>query len=236
MQMSKVNKVVKTIIDIKNISKSFKENNKKVDILKDLNLQINEGEKVAIIGPSGSGKSTLLSLLAGLDKVDSGEIIVDEKDLSNLSEKELAKYRNKNIGIVFQSFELILPFTVEENVSAPQEIKKDKNKIENKSWVKNLLEKVNLTSKKDRTIVNLSGGEKQRTVIARSLANNPKIILADEPTGSLDRVTGKKVLDLLLDLVEKENKTLVIITHDEEVASKMDKIYELKDKKLSLKD
>jgi ABC-type lipoprotein export system ATPase subunit len=218
------------IISLKNVGKSFKEGNKKTEILKDLNLEIETGEKVAIIGPSGSGKTTLLSILAGLDIPDSGDIFINSKNLIKLNEKELAKYRNEDIGIIFQSFELILPFTVLENVTAPQDIKK----VYNKTWVSHLLEKVDLTNKKDRSINNLSGGEKQRTAIARSLSNNPNIILADEPTGSLDRVTGKKVLDLLIELVNTENKTLIVITHDEEVAKKMDKVYELIDKKLHL--
>ncbi len=217
-------------IRLSNISKSFFENEKEISILKDLDLIVEKGEKIGIIGPSGSGKSTILSIIAGLDRSDMGEVIVNSKNLNSLSEQDMALFRNKDIGIIFQSFELILPFTVAENVAAPQEIggKKD-NTI-----VASLLENVNLSQKANSGVSKLSGGEKQRTAIARSLSNNPEIILADEPTGSLDRITGKNVLDLLMNLTEKESKTLVIITHDEEIAKKMDKVYVLKDKKLIL--
>ena len=219
------------VIKLTKISKSFFEKGKETNILRDVDLTVRKGEKIAIVGPSGSGKSTVLSIIAGIDTADSGEVIVNSKDLNSLSEKDLSLFRNQDICIIFQSFELILPFTVSENVAAPQDIKGQKNN----AWVLSLLKDVNLLEKAQREVSNLSGGEKQRAAIARSLANNPEIILADEPTGSLDRVTGKNVLDLLINLTEKENKVLIIITHDEEVAKKMDKIYELKDKKLVLK-
>ncbi len=218
------------IIELKGVSKTFEENGVKVEILKDLNLEVFEGEKVAIVGPSGSGKSTILSIIAGLDTPDAGDIFYEGRVVNKMPERELAEYRNKDIGIIFQSFELILPFTVSENISAPQEIKKElKHEV-----VSKLISKVNLDNKKESAVTNLSGGEKQRVAIARALSNNPKVILADEPTGSLDRATGAHVLELLLGLAEKENKTLVIITHDENIAKKMDKIYILQDKKLVL--
>lgn len=218
------------IIRLSAVSKSFFENEKEISILKDLDLLVRKGEKIAIVGPSGSGKSTVLSIIAGIDKPDSGEVIVNTKDLNKLSDKDLASFRNQDIGIIFQSFELILPFTVEENVSAPQDISGTRDN----ALISALLEEVNLSQKANSGVSNLSGGEKQRTAIARSLSNKPEIILADEPTGSLDRVTGKKVLDLLISLIEKENKALIIITHDEEVAKRMDKTYELRDRKLIL--
>lgn len=219
------------VIKLSNISKSFFENGKEINILKDLDLTVRKGEKIAVVGPSGSGKSTVLSIIAGIDRPDSGEVLVNSKNLNSLSEKELALFRNQDIGIIFQSFELILPFTVSENVSAPQDISGEKDK----ALISALLEKVSLTPKANSGVSKLSGGEKQRTAIARSLSNSPEIILADEPTGSLDRITGKSVLDLLISLADKENKVLVIITHDEEVAKKMDRTYELKDKKLMIK-
>lgn len=220
----------KKIIQLVNVEKYFEENSKKIEILKDLNLEIFEGEKIAIIGPSGSGKSTILSLIAGLDIPNSGEILVEGNIINKMNEVQLSKYRNQDIGVIFQSFELILPFTVEENIFAPQDIKKEINKAR----VEKLIDSVNLKSKTKSAVTNLSGGEKQRVAIARSLANNPKIILADEPTGSLDRITGKHVLDLLINLAGEEKRTLIIITHDGEIAKKMDKIYLLKDKKLEL--
>ncbi|NTW22851.1 ABC transporter ATP-binding protein [Candidatus Falkowbacteria bacterium] len=218
------------IINLSNISKSFFENGKEISILKDLNLTVRRGEKIGIIGPSGSGKSTILSIMAGLDRPDAGEVIVNSKNLNNLSEVDLAKFRNQDIGIIFQSFELILPFTVKENVAAPQEI----SGASDNDFILSLLESVKLSQKTNSGVNNLSGGEKQRTAIARSLSNKPEIILADEPTGSLDRITGKSVLDLLINLTEEENKVLIIITHDEEIAKKMDRVYVLKDRKLIL--
>lgn len=222
----------KKIIEIKNLSKSFEENGVRTEILKGLNLEVFEGEKVAIIGPSGSGKSTILFMLSGLDKPDEGEILVHGKKISTLTEQELAIYRNKDIGFIFQSFELILPFSVSENISAPLDIAKTKNP----SKVTELIESVKLANKSASPVTNLSGGEKQRVAIARALANNPSIILADEPTGSLDAVTGKSVLDLLVKLVIQENKTLILITHDIHIAHMMDKVYILEDKKLQLQN
>lgn len=216
------------LIKLSSVSKSFFENGKEVSILKDLDLSVIKGEKIAIVGPSGSGKSTILSIIAGIDKPDAGEVLVNNKDLNKLSERDLALFRNQDIGIIFQSFELILPFTVAENISAPRDIAGTKDD----AMVSVLLEKVGLSQKSNSNVSNLSGGEKQRTAIARSLANKPEIILADEPTGSLDRVTGRRVLDLLVSLIDKEGKTLIIITHDEDIAKMMDKTYELRDRKL----
>lgn len=216
------------IIELKNVSKSFFENGKELKILENVNLEVFEGEKIAITGPSGSGKSTVLSLLAGLDNPDEGLVIVDDNIVNQMKEKTLSKYRNQVVGIIFQSFELILPFSVFENVSSPQDISGKANYKK----VEELIDKVNLKSKLNSPVTNLSGGEKQRVAIARALSNSPKIILADEPTGSLDRTTGKHVLETLVDLVKLENKTLIVITHDEEIAKKMDRILHLKDKKL----
>lgn len=220
----------KTIIKLSGVTKWFSESNSRVEILDDVDLEVFEGEKVAIIGPSGSGKSTILSLIAGLDTPASGEVLVNDKRVDKMDGKELSIYRNQDIGIIFQSFELILPFTVLENVGAPQEIKK----VIDKERVTNLINEVSLGHKINSSVTNLSGGEKQRVAIARALSNNPKIILADEPTGSLDRETGKRVLDLLVNLATNEKRTLLVITHDEEIAKQMDKIYILKDKKLVL--
>lgn len=220
------------IIELKNISKSFEENGQKTQILKDLNLEVFEGEKVAIIGPSGSGKSTILFILAGLDKPDDGEVWVAGKHISKMNEKDLSLYRNKDIGFIFQSFELILPFTVSENISAPLDIAKKKDEAK----IKTLIESVMLETKAESSVTNLSGGERQRVAIARALANNPKIILADEPTGSLDSKTGKSVLKLLIDLTTKEHKTLVLITHDTNIAKMMDRVYVLTENKLKLQN
>ncbi|MDQ3076198.1 MAG: ABC transporter ATP-binding protein [bacterium] len=223
-------KIINKIIQLKNVKKSFEENGKKIEILNDLNLTVYEGEKIAIIGPSGSGKSTILSLIAGLDTPDSGEVWVNDKSVSTLGERALAVYRNQDIGIIFQSFELILPFTVSENITAPQDIR---GQID-QAVVTRMIEGVNMLHKSDSAVTNLSGGEKQRVAIARALVNNPKIVLADEPTGSLDSTTGKHVLDILLALVREEKRTLVIITHDKEIAKHMDKVYMLHNRTLTL--
>jgi ABC-type lipoprotein export system ATPase subunit len=179
-----------------------------------------------VVGPSGSGKSTLLSLIGLLDNPTSGSIIIDGIDTAKLSENELADFRNKRIGFIFQGFELISPFTVRENISAPVEIGKkdlDKNKVSS------LIEEVGLSHRSESLPLTLSGGEKQRVAIARAISNDPEIILADEPTGSLDRHTGEKVLSLLLDTVNQKGKTLIIITHDESIAKRMDRVFEIKD-------
>lgn len=221
-----------SIIQIKNLKKEFVGNGEKLVIFEDSNLEIRRGEKVAIVGVSGSGKSTLLSLLAGLDTVTSGEIIVHGKIINNLSENELSEYRNTQVSIIFQSFELISSFNSFENVSAPLDIRggvsgKDIARITN-----TLLDEVGLRTRGSAFPATLSGGEKQRVAIARVLASNTDIILADEPTGSLDNKTGDMILNLLLREVHTRGKTLIIITHDMNIAEKMDRIIELKDKNL----
>ncbi len=214
-----------SIIKLKSVSKSFNTQKGKLEILKDINFEVFQGEKVAIVGPSGSGKSTLLSLIGLLDDVTGGEIVLNGTLTNSLNENELAKLRNQKIGFIFQAFELITPFTVTENIAVPLEIAAKKF---DPSLVENLVESVGLTERKNALPSTLSGGEKQRVAIARALANQPDLILADEPTGSLDRATGEKVLNLLLDTVSQKGKTLVIITHDESIAARMDRVFEIK--------
>lgn len=222
----------KTIIDISHIRKEFGGNEEPLVIFEDTSLQIVEGEKVAIVGASGSGKSTLLSLLAGLDRPTSGEICVQGRMIHTLSLDELSEYRNKNVSIIFQSFELISPFNSFENIAAPLDIRGDLNTTEIKNIANTLLLEVGLADRAHSFPATLSGGERQRVAIARALASNTDIILADEPTGSLDGKTGEIVLDLLLREVDKRGKTLIIITHDMNIAQRMDRIIELKDKNL----
>lgn len=221
-----------TIIKIQNLKKEFTDVDPALVIFENTNLEIKQGEKIAIIGSSGSGKSTLLSLLAGLDKATQGEIYVKDTLINTLNENQLSDYRNREIAIIFQSFELINPFTAFENVRAPLDIRGGISNKEIENTVKTLLGEVGLSERKSSFPNTLSGGEKQRVAIARALASNTDIILADEPTGSLDRTTGDMVLDLLLREVEKRSKTLIIITHDMKIAEKMDRIFELKDKNL----
>jgi putative ABC transport system ATP-binding protein len=211
------------MIILENLVKTFPDGDKDLEILKSVSLEIETGKRVAIIGPSGSGKTTLLSIISGLDKPTSGRVIIDGVNIHSLSEKDMAVFRNKKISIIFQSFELIQFFTAYENAMLPLSIRDDKNKNE----VDQVLEKVGLTHRKHNMPSTLSGGEQQRVAIARAILAGSDIIFADEPTGNLDTVNGKKVLDLLLDVVKKTNKTFVIITHDMNIARQMDIIYSI---------
>lgn len=216
------------MIELKGISKSFFVGTERIDIFKNVDLMVKKGEKVAIIGPSGSGKTTLLSLIAGLDTPDSGEVAVSGTPLSQLDERALARFRNETIGIVFQSFELITPFTALENVLTPLDIAGRKDSAHAREW----LHSVGLDHRQHALPATLSGGEKQRVAIARALAMHPDVVLADEPTGSLDRVTGGRIMDLLIAEVTKSQATLLIITHDPGIAEKMDRVFELRDQSL----
>lgn len=221
----------KKIIKIENVKKEFSTANETVVIFENSNFEINYGEKVAIIGASGSGKSTLLSLLAGLDTPTEGNIFIKGVPMNTLSEKELCAYRNNQVSIVFQSFELISSFTALENITAPLDIRGGISKQKIAEVAAMLLRDVGLENRRNSFPSTLSGGEKQRVAIARALASDTDIILADEPTGSLDNKTGEVVLDLLLTEVHKRSKTLVVITHDMNIANKMDRIIELRDKR-----
>lgn len=213
------------MISILSISKSYKQGKETIDVLKDVNVTIPKGQTVAIVGPSGSGKSTLLSIMAGLDKPDSGKVVIDDVDISKLSEKELAYLRNQKVSIVFQSFELVQFFTAYENSMLPLSIRGK----EDTSLLDALFKDVGLENRKHNLPSELSGGEQQRVAIARALVSGSEIIFADEPTGNLDTATGKKVLDLFLDAVKAHKKTLIIITHDMSIAKRMDVMYEMKD-------
>lgn len=217
------------ILKIQNVHKKFSTNSGDITILDDVSFEIMPGEKVAIIGPSGSGKSTLLSLIGLLDTPNKGNITLAGSDTSTIKEKEKARIRNKNIGFIFQSFELISPFSVSENISAPLDIA---GKKVPKKALEKILEATKMTQRADALPYTLSGGEKQRVAIARALIHEPDIILADEPTGSLDSATGERVLNLLLDAVTENNTTLIIITHDESIAQRMDRVFEINEKKV----
>lgn len=217
------------ILSLSKVSKTFNTNRGELNILDNVNCVIRKGEKVAIIGPSGSGKSTLLSIIGLLDTQTSGDIEIAGVNILSLKEEEQAKFRNKNIGFIFQSFELIAPFTAEENIKAPLEIGGREVVAEELSG---LINKLGLSERKSSMPNTLSGGEKQRVAIGRALMNKPAILLADEPTGSLDRATGEKVMAMLVEAVDQTDTTLLIITHDESIADKMDRVFELKNKTL----
>jgi putative ABC transport system ATP-binding protein len=217
------------ILNLSNVSKSFDTNQGKLNILNDISCSIIKGQKVAIIGPSGSGKSTLLSIIGLLDTPTAGSVQIAGIDVQTLKEEEQAQFRNKNIGFIFQSFELIAPFTAEENIKAPLEIG---GRVVVEEELDGLIYKLGLEERRSSMPNTLSGGEKQRVAIGRALVNKPAILLADEPTGSLDRATGEKVMSLLVEAVNETGTTLLIITHDESIAEKMDRVFELKGRTL----
>ena len=187
-----------------------------VEILRDVSLDVEEGQSLAIVGPSGSGKTSLLMVVAGLERATSGGVRVAGHDLTRLNEDKLALVRGANIGIVFQSFHLVPTMTALENVALPLEFAGDLNAFE---IARALLEEVGLTPRVDHFPAQLSGGEQQRVAIARALSRQPKLILADEPTGNLDSQTGKHIVDLLFGLQRRRNATLMLVTHDQRVAA-----------------
>lgn len=212
------------MMHVQNLRKSYGSGESRVEVLKGINLEIHKGETLALIGKSGSGKSTLLSLLAGLDQPDSGEIKVDDKLISSMSEKELTQFRAANMGIVFQQFHLVSTLTAFENVLLPLELLKRPNA---KERAQNLLESVGLSHRSHHLPSQLSGGESQRVAIARALAIGPSILFADEPSGNLDEDTGEKVMDLLFRMVKETNTTLVLVTHDQDLAKKCSRVVHL---------
>jgi putative ABC transport system ATP-binding protein len=199
-----------------------------VAALSDIDLTIPHGEFTALVGPSGSGKSTLLNLIGGLDRPSSGEIRVGGLSLGSASEPQLVRYRRERVGFIFQSFNLLPAFSAAENVESPMSLA-EVSRSERRTRAAKLLESVGLAARIAHKPNELSGGEKQRVAIARALANRPSLLLADEPTGNLDSKTGAAVLDLLCDLVRKDGLTLIMVTHDLEVASRADRIIHLRD-------
>jgi len=189
-------------------------------VLRNINFTIKKGQSAAITGTSGSGKTTLLSLLAGIDNVTSGNIVIDTEEITCMSENQLTKFRSQKLGFIFQSFYLLPHLNVLENVALPLDIVA-KNNANDKA--KELLELVGLSSRQDALPNKLSGGEKQRVAIARALINEPKVIFADEPTGNLDLETGQIITNLLFDLVQSKNLTLLLVTHDLALANRCDR-------------
>lgn len=221
------------IITLNNINKIYG-NTFKTQVLHDVNLSFEKGSFNSIIGASGSGKSTLLNLIGTLDTPTSGEIYIDSKRTDNLSKNELAKLRNETIGFIFQFHYLLPEFTALENVLMPYKIKSSKVSKEIIERAEYLLDLVGLSKIKNNLAVNMSGGQQQRTAIARALMNNPKIILADEPTGNLDSESTDTIYNLMRDINKKFNTTFIVITHDQRIAEKTDRIIEIKDGKVNL--
>lgn len=218
------------ILKVDKINKSFPQaGSGRLKVLKDISFEMTRGETIAIAGESGSGKTTLLSLLAGLDSPDSGSIILEGEDLNGLNEDRLAKFRAKKIGIIFQNFHLMPHLTAGENISLPLEILKS-HSVEART--KEVLKQVGLEERENHLPSQLSGGECQRVAIARALVVKPSILLADEPTGNLDNRTGRRVVDLLFELVHSINMTLILVSHNLELASRCLTQFKLVDGKL----
>lgn len=215
-------------IQLQNASKHYKQGGNAIKALNDANVIINESEFVLIMGPSGSGKSTLMQLLGALDLPTSGEIIINSKDITKLKESELAKLRRYTFGYIFQNFNLIPTLTALENVESAYAGSDKKGE----ELAKNLLQKVGLKNREHHLPTLLSGGEQQRVAIARALINDPKIILADEPTGNLDTTTGKEILELISDLNKKSKKTIIMITHSNYAKKYATRVYNIKDGKI----
>lgn len=212
------------MIDIKDVRKSFGN----LNVLKGITLHIDKGEVVSIVGPSGAGKTTLLQIIGTLDKADSGEIYIDGKEISRMSKKQLSDFRNTHIGFVFQFHQLLPEFTAQENIMIPAYIA-GKSRSEAKKRAMELLDFMGLTDRATHKPNELSGGEKQRVAVARALVNNPAVILADEPSGSLDSKNKAELHQLFFDLRDKFGQTFVIVTHDEELASITDRTIHLRD-------
>ena len=214
------------ILKVENLTKSYGKGEAKVDAIKNINLSINKGEFVAVVGPSGSGKSTLLHLLGGVDKPTSGKVYINDVDIYNLKEKDLSIFRRRNVGLIYQFYNLIPVLSVKENILLPAEL--DNRKID-KDYLDDLLKTLGLKERANHLPNELSGGQQQRTSIGRALINRPSIVLADEPTGNLDSKNSKEVLELLKLSVRKYNQTLIMITHDPSIALQADRVITIED-------
>jgi len=218
---------VSHILKIDQLTRRFKSGSKMLTVVDNVSFEIEEGISCAIVGPSGSGKTTILGLSAGLDQPTSGNVTLNGIDLTPLNEDERAEVRNLHVGFVFQTFQLVPTLTAEENVMVPLELRGEATKEVRKRAVQ-LLEEVGLGDRTHHYPTQLSGGEQQRVAVARAFINNPKILFADEPTGNLDTETGEHIENLIFDLNRKEGTTLVLVTHDLELADKCDRIIKIK--------
>jgi putative ABC transport system ATP-binding protein len=218
------------ILETRGISKTYTAGDRKIAVLDSVSLAVASGEFLVVQGESGSGKSTLLSILSGLDSVDSGRVLIEGKDITDLSEDELAPLRNSFFGFVFQSFHLVPSLTALENIMFPAELQRD---LRAQEKAEELLRRVGLSDRGASFPHQLSGGEKQRCAICRALVNDPRIIFADEPTGNLDSMNGAGVLELLLELHQERKTTLVLVTHSREIAEKAGRVVLLRDGRIA---
>ncbi|MGB3342849.1 MAG: ABC transporter ATP-binding protein [Aequorivita sp.] len=217
------------ILKINGLEKTYKSGSKQLTVLHDVSFEVDKGQTFAIVGPSGSGKTTLLGLAAGLDTPNAGKVELCGHDLNTLNEDERAQLRNEEVGFIFQDFQLLPTLTALENVSVPLELQGAKNAV---SKAKELLQKVGLGDRIHHYPSQLSGGEQQRVAVARAFSNSPSILFADEPTGNLDEETGEKIIQLLFNLNEEAGTTLMIITHDLDLAARTQQILRLKGGKI----
>jgi putative ABC transport system ATP-binding protein len=218
-----------SILSLQHVSKTYQSGSRKLTVLEQVTFSIEAGETIAIVGPSGSGKTTLLGLCAGLDSSSSGSVVLNGQALENLNEDQRAAVRSKDVGFIFQNFQLLSTLTALENVMVPLELKKRKDA---KEKALELLEKVGLKDRATHYPSQLSGGEQQRVSIARAFANAPKILFADEPTGNLDTETGTMIEDLIFNLNKEQGTTLVLVTHDLDLAAKTRRIIHIKGGKI----
>lgn len=209
-------------IEFKDVVKEYKMGDIVIKALDNTNFSIDKGELVAIVGPSGAGKTTTLNILGGMDRATSGSVLVNEKEITSLTNKQLIQYRRNDIGFVFQFYNLVQNLTAKENVELATQLCSDALNVDE------ILDKVGLKDRKDNFPAQLSGGEQQRVAIARAIAKNPKLLLCDEPTGALDYKTGKQILKLLQDTCRREKMTVVIITHNTAIAPMADKVIHFK--------
>jgi putative ABC transport system ATP-binding protein len=221
------NDLIPDVIEVRQLWKVIENPPSRVEILRDISFTVSRGQFLAVMGASGSGKSTLLGLLAGLDTITSGSVVLDGTDITNLREDDLARLRGRKIGFVFQSYQLVPTLTAEENVLLPAELSGYNGEPGRRA--KELLERVGLNNRAHHYPVQLSGGEQQRIALARAFITRPPILMADEPTGNLDSANGQHVLDLLMQLNREEGTTLVLVTHDRRLAEYADRIITLRD-------
>lgn len=217
------------ILSVSNLSKVYLSSSRKLTVLDEVNFDVQVGEIISIVGPSGSGKTTLLGLCAGLDSASTGNVSLNGENLQELNEDQRAAVRNRHVGFIFQNFQLLPTLTALENVMVPLELKKRKDA---RQKAQELLDKVGLSNRGTHYPTQLSGGEQQRVSIARAFANEPKILFADEPTGNLDTETGEMIEKLIFDLNKEQGTTLILVTHDPELAAKTQRIIHIKGGKI----
>ncbi len=219
------------LIDLQDVAKTYETGAGGVTVLKDITLQVQPGEFIGVVGPSGSGKSTLLNMITGIDRPTAGKVFVGDAPVHELSENQLARWRGRNVGVIFQFFQLLPTLTILENVMLPMDFCKVYRRRERKEKAMHLLEQVDIAAHAHKLPSGLSGGEQQRAAIARALANDPPVIVADEPTGNLDTATANEVFALFEELVAR-GKTLMVVTHDRSLSSRTERVLHLLDGRL----